>query len=709
VDGGMMSAAADKPLPKGKAAEIVKEVRENLQHAWDYERDNRREAAIDLQFLAGDQWPEQVRIERERDKRPMITINRLPQFVRQVTNDIRQSDLAIKTSPVDDRSDPKLATVFNGLIRQIQYQSSATYVYATAAEHQVSCGIGWFRITTEYTDDTTFNQEIRIKTIPNPLSVYCDPAAVEVDRSDANWIIVTQDMPAKAFKAQYPKASVQEIEAPTDHTSSLHWFNEENIRIAEYWRKKPVKRTLALTPEGETVDVTDIPAEMRRMMGVDQMRQRVVNTHEVEMLLVSGAEILGGPYKWAGKHIPIVPVIGGEVPLEKQRYRFGMVRFARDPQQLYNFYRTASAESIALAPKAPYLATPDMIGPFKSQWDTANIKNRPYLLYSPDPQAPGARPMREHPPETPAALMNEAERASEDMKATTGIYDAALGAKSNETSGRAILARQQEGDVSNYHYADNLERSLHYAGRILIDLIPKVYDSDRIVRVMGDDDEENFVPINKVIYGYDGLPVVMNDLSTARFDVRVSIGPSYSTKRQEMAVSMLEFLKISPDAAPLIMDLVAKNMDFPGAEEISKRLKNTVPPNVLADPDDPESQPPPPPDPMDDPTVRVELEYKTAQARKAMADAMKAEMEAAQMQQMAIQPQVIEPEIIDPRDEAIKDAQARKAMADAAMAELGVQNYQPPVPPQGGPGVDPSQLPAAPVDAYSPPDMGATQ
>jgi hypothetical protein len=176
-----------------------------------------------------------------------------------------------------------------------------------------------------------------------------------------------------------------------------------------------------------------------------------------------------------------------------------------------------------------------------------------------------------------------------------------------------------------------------------------------------------------------------------------------------MAVSMLEFLKISPDAAPLIMDLVAKNMDFPGAEEISKRLKNTVPPNVLADPDDPESQPPPPPDPMDDPTVRVELEYKTAQARKAMADAMKAEMEAAQMQQMAIQPQVIEPEIIDPRDEAIKDAQARKAMADAAMAELGVQNYQPPVPPQGGPGVDPSQLPAAPVDAYSPPDMGATQ
>lgn len=696
--------------PKLKGRELVTDIRDKMQAAWDADRDNRREAAIDLQFLAGDQWPEQVRIERERDKRPMLTINRLPQFVRQVTNDVRQADLAIKTSPVDDRSDPELSRVYNGLIRQIQYQSSATHVYAGAAEHQVACGIGWFRVATEYTDDTTFDQEIRIKLIPNPLSVFCDPGAVEMDRSDANWIIITTELTKDAFEATYPGKSAKEVERSSDYTSTVHWFSTDTVRVAEYWRKVPVKRTLALTPEGEAIDVTDIDKSMRGMMGIDQMRQRDVDMHEVEMFMVSGADVLSGPHKWPSKYIPIVPVIGAEVPLEKIRYRFGMVRFARDPQQLYNYYRTASAESIALAPKAPFLATPDMIGPFKSQWDSANTKNRPYLLYNPDPQAPGARPMREHPPETPAALMQEAERASEDMKATTGIYDAALGAQGNETSGKAILARQQEGDVSNFHYSDNLERALHYAGRILIDLIPKIYDSDRVVRIMGEqDDDEEFVPINRVIYQMDGTPVIMNDLGAARFDVRVSIGPSYSTKRQEMATSLLEFLKISPDAAPLIMDLVAKSMDFPGAEEIAKRLKNVVPPHVLADPDDPESQPPPPPDPMDDPAVRADVELKSAQARKAMADAMRAEMETAQMQQMAIQPQVIEPEVIDPRDDAIKDAQARKAQADAQMAELGVQNYQPPVPPQGGPGVDPSQLPAAPGDAFPSPDMGATQ
>lgn len=677
-------AAPEKKSSKKADRDFIKDVREKLQHAWEYDRDNRREAAIDLQFLAGDQWPEQVRIERERDKRPMLTINRLPQFVRQVTNDVRQADVAIKTSPVDNKSDPELSRIYNGLLRQIQYQSSASHVYATTAGHQVACGIGWFRILTEYTDDTTFDQEIRIRAIPNPLSVYCDPAAIEIDRSDANWIIVAQEMPVETFKAMYPHASVQEVEAPTDHTSSMHWFTEETVRICEYWCKKPVKKTIALAPSGETIDITEITQDTRRIMGVDQMRQRVVNTHEIEMTLVSGAEILAGPYKWAGKHIPIVPVIGDEVPLEKQRYRFGMVRFARDPQQLYNYYRTASAESIALAPKAPFLVTPKMIGPFKGQWDTANLKNRPYLLYQPDETAPGAMPKREHPPETPQALIAETERASEDMKATTGIYDAALGAKSNETSGRAILARQHEGDVSNYHYSDNLERALHYAGRILIDLIPKVYDSERIIRIMGDDDEEEFVPINRVMYGVDGVPQMVNDLSTARFDVRVTVGPSYSTRRMETANSVLEFLKVYPDAAPLVGDIVAKNLDFEGADDVAKRLKNAVPPQILADPDDPESQPPPPPDPMDDPTVRADVEYKQAQTAKALADAEKTKIETIRMATGADQPppEMPEPEPVDPYADAQGHAATMKAYAEAELARanadkarLDVEHY----------------------------------
>jgi hypothetical protein len=508
--------------------------------------------------------------------------------------------------------------------------------------------------------------------------VFVDPGAVEVDRSDAAWMMVTTEMPKEAFEAQYPDADAAGVDFSADYTSTLNWYTPETVRVAEYWIKKPVKRTLAQTPEGEAIDITEMPAPMRRLLGVDK---RVVDTHEVEMFMVSGAEVLSGPHPFPSKYIPLVPVMGAEVPLEKVRYRFGMVRFARDPQQLYNYYRTASAESIALAPKAPYVATPQMIGPFKQQWDTANRTNRPYLLYQPDPEAPGARPQREHPPETPVALMQEAVRAADDMKATTGIYDAALGAKSNETSGRAILARQQEGDVSNYHYSDNLERALHYAGRILIDLIPKIYDSERVIRIMGDDDEEEFVPINKVMYAVDGTPRMLNDLSAARFDVRVSIGPSYSTRRMESAASMLEFLKVQPAAAPVIGDLIAKNMDFPGAEEVAKRLRNLVPPQVLADPEDPGSQPPPPPDPMSDPSVRADVELKAAQARKAAADARKAELEAEQIAMAGVGPQVTETEIVSPAEQAVSEAGARKALAEARMAELAVEHYQPPAAP----------------------------
>lgn len=668
---------------------IVKEVRDRIQQGWEFDRDNRREAATDLAFTAGDQWPRQVRLERELEGRPMLTLNRLPQFVRQVTNDIRQADLAIKTSPVDGTSDPKLSDIYNGLLRQIQYQSSAVHVYANAAEHQVICGIGWFRITTEYTDDTTFEQELRIRQIANPLSVICDPAAVEVDRSDGNWTIVTSELPVEAFKEQYPDATVSGMDVSSDHQGALHWNTTETVRVAEYWRKVPVKKTLVQTPDGMAIDVTDMKPDMRRMLGVDQMPQRIVNTHRVEMYVVSGAEVLSGPHKWAGKHIPIVPIIGSEIALEKTTYRFGMVRFARDAQQLYNFYRTAAAESIALAPKAPYLVTPAMISDYLSEWQSANKKNRPFLPYTPDPAAPGARPMREHPPEMPAALMQEAQLAAEDLKSTTGIHDASLGAKSNETSGRAIFARQREGDVANYHFSDNLERALGYAGRILIDLIPKVYDSERIVRIMGEDDSEDFVPINKVMYGMDGVPQMINDLSTARFDVRVSIGPSYSTKRMETASALVEFLKTIPNAAPLISDLVAKSLDFPGADEIAKRLKNTIPPNILADPEDPNSQPPPPPDPMQDPTVRAEVELKQAQAEKAKAEAYKAQIEVAQLEQAGVQPQYVEPaEIENPHQGMMHEAEARKSMAGAQQAEhqaelarLNVQHFQPPQPP----------------------------
>lgn len=684
-------SAAPKAAKKG-GDDIVKRARECIEQAWQADRDNRRDAASDLAFLAGDQWPEAVRRERETAGRPMLTINQLPQFLRQITNDIRQTDLAIKVSPVDDHADTKLAKVYNGLLRQIQYQSSATHVYAAAAEHQCACGIGWWRVLTQYADDSAFDQELRIKLIPSPLSVYCDPAAVEPDRSDAMWMLVTEMVPREAFKARFPKAPEASVEIHEENAQSrIFWATTDDVRVAEYWVKQPYTKTLALTEAGETMDITGMkPEQMAFLPRI--VKQREQTCHKVVQYLVSGDDVLEGPHEWPGKHIPIVPAIGSEIPLEQRTYRYGLVRFARDPQQLYNFYRTATAEMLGLQPKAPYLATPAMIGKFKGMWDNANLANRPYLLYEPDANAPTARPERIEPPAMPTALVQEAQIASDDMKRTTGIYDASLGQRSNEQSGRAILARQREGDTANYHYSDNLERALQHCGRILLDLIPKVYDNERAIRILGDDDSEEVVRINQVLMGMNGENIVVNDLSAARFDVRVSIGPSYATKRMEAADSMMQFMQAYPAAAPLIGDLIAKAMDFPEADAIAKRLKNAVPPQILADPDDPESQPPPPPDPLADPMVRAELQTKQAQAHKATAEARKIELETMAM----FQAPMLQPEPPLPPVEQFAPPMPDQMMPDQPgpmdlPPELMQQGAVPPPPPEAGGG----QLPIA--------------
>jgi hypothetical protein len=540
-------------------------------------------------MLADDQWPDAVRRQREQDGRPVLTFNKLPQFVHQVANDIRQNPPGIKVSPVDDDTDPELADIYEGLIRHIEYQSNAADIYAMAGGHAVACGVGHFRITTDYAGDETFDQEIYIKRIPHPLSVIWDPESIEPDRCDAEWCIVNELVHKDTFEARWPKASPSSIDMPmseTDPEGGLFWRNDDFLRIAEYWRKKPTKKKIVQFADGSVVDVTKLSNNEIALINAQHeiINERSVSAFKVEQSLVSAVDMLEDITEWQGRYIPIIPVVGGEIPLDTKIFRYGLIRFARGAQQLYNFARTAAAESIALAPKAPLLATPEMIGPFKEQWDDHNTKQRPYLLYKPDPKAPGARPERIMPPDVPMALYQEAQLATDDMKATTGIYDASLGSRSNETSGKAILARQREGDVSTAHFVSNLNISLVHAGRILVDLIPKIYDTERAVRILGEDDTESVVKINhQVISPETGKPILVNDLSQGRYDVRLRVGPNYTTKRIESAESMLAFIQAYPPAGAVVADLVAKNQDWPGADEIAERLKRTIPPQVLGE------------------------------------------------------------------------------------------------------------------------------
>ena len=572
--------------------DIVKEAREALRASWEYDRDNRREALEDLRFTAGFQWPDAARSARA--NRPMITINRAAQFVSQVANPIKRTMPTIKVTPVDDRSSDDLQEIYNGLLKQIQYQSSASHVYGQAIQHAAACGIGWWRIATDYVDDEGWDQEIMIKRIPNPLSVYPDPGSQEADRCDMTFCIVSEMHPTTAFKKRWPKASQTSIDVTSDGFGTFSWNTGDQVRICEYVKREQVKRKITLLENGMTVDLSQLPHGIP--LPARPIREREVTTYRVTSTLVSGAEQLAETHVLPGKWIPIVPVIGNEVPLERAVYRHGIIRFQREPQQLHNLFVSTVAESLGQAAKSPYLATPKQIGRHKALWDSAATTARPYLLYDPDAEA-GGPPQRIPPPEFPAGAMQFAEILADDMKATTGIYDASLGARSNETSGVAIDARKQQGADSTFNYIDNLEHALDHTGRIIVDMIPLVYDSQRVLRIIGSDDQETEVPINHPTMAMDGVPMLLNDLSAARFDVRVTVAPDYKTRRAEVVANLMDLAQKLPQVGMAAPDLIAKNMDFDGSDELAERLKLMLPP-AIQQANNPQPQGPPSPDPM---------------------------------------------------------------------------------------------------------------
>ena len=380
---------------------------------------------------------------------------------------------------------------------------------------------------------------------------------------------------------------------------------------------------------------------------------------------MSGGEVLDGPNDWAGKFIPIVPIVGGEVPLDDKVVRYGLVRFARDPQQLYNFWRSAAAEAIALAPKAPFLATPKQIARFKGQWDSHHTVNRPYLLYEPDPEVPGGKPQRELPPPVPAAFLQESNIASDEMKATTGVYDASLGQRSNETSGRAIIARDHQGDVGTYHFMDNANASLTYAGRIIVDLIPKIYDNERTIRLHTEEHEDpRFETVNQVQMSHDGQPMIKHDLSLGNFDVRVKLGPNFATRRMEAADSMIKFIQAVPQAAQVAGDLIAKAMDWPDAEKLAERLARLVPPNILG-----EDAPQPTPQQAQEQQAQAQKQTQMEQMQMQSAQADIAHKQAS-AQKLGADAQLKQ------ADTVLRQAEAAIAQIHAVLAQHGINVNQ---------------------------------
>ena len=572
--------------------DIVEEAKEAFESVQEAEEENRENANADIRFARlGEQWDESDRNKRARDGRPTLTINRMPAFIRQVTNDARLNTPSVKVHPVDDSADPECAEILNGLIRNIQISSNADEAYDTALIDAVTGGFGYFMIDVDFAYNDTFEQDILVKRIANPFTVYGDPRSTGADSSDWNSAFITDMMSRKDFEEEFPEAEAVHWDEDFEADNDLDWITEESVRVADYWKRTQVDRPIVLLSNGEIVD-EEVYGENKDyfdIQGIQVENERTVKSWKVKRYTLSGKEVLE-EIDWPGMYIPIIPVYGEENWVDGKRYFKSLIRDAKDPQRIYNYWRTASTELVALAPKAPFIGPVGSFDEDGDKWATANTESHPYLQY--DGQiAPQRQPFAG----PPAGALQEALNASDDMKQVLGMFDASMGAPSNETSGRAIMARQREGDVSTFHFIDNLNRAIQHAGKIMLDLIPHVYSGERIVRVLGEDEKPENVQVNQPIPMMDeqGQPMMddmgqpqarIYDLTKGKYDLVVRSGPSFTSRREEAATQMMELLRVFPEAAPIIGDIFARNLDWPGADEISKRLEKIT----QGEPEDPE-------------------------------------------------------------------------------------------------------------------------
>lgn len=680
---------------------IVEEARERAQYGHEYWFDQHVEWKADVVFLGGEQWDPKARAQRVDDERPILTINTMPQYVDQVMGDILQnrpsihvsaSDSdggSIKVASKDGITNYTLAEAYEGIIRNIEYVSNAESHYDTAVQHAIESGMGWLRVYSRYCSGPTWDQEIVIGSVRNRWAVIMDPDAQEPDMADAGWGFVFRDMLHKEYKKRYPDASLDVLADTSVYGTSekrLAWSTTTKIKVAEYFRREAMQREVLQLTNGNVVWADELKGEREnedgkkvkfnvldelKAEGIDVHASRKIDTYKVLWCLMSGKEILEKETVWPGETIPIIPVAGKRLDLEDGSLYRGLIYHAKDAKRADNYYISAAVERIGMAPKAPWVLYADEIEGHEAQWNQANKKNFAYLLIN--PTANGTRPQRTDPAPMPAAELQMSALMTDRVKSTIGMYDAALGNRSNEQSGRAILARQKESDTSTFAFSDNLTKAIRRVGIICTEVIPKIYDGERTVRLRDRAGNSDWVEFNKTVIDNDtGEKVIVNDIRAAKMDVIAKAGPSYNTQRAEAAEAMLEFVRVVPQAGQVILDKIAASMDWPGADDIARRLIKMIPQNFLTEREIADNNiTPPEPTPAEAAELKKhEGVIKAAEATMAMADAKieEAKVILAKLTSMAE----------DGGDQQVQ--QIRDIVAETLAEVLAAANQQTPAP-----------------------------
>ena len=588
---------------------LFEEIRANFKRCEDWEATARQNYIEDLKFGNGDarnlwQWPDDVQKARRvpGSQKPMLTVNKTQQHCLQIINDARQNKVGIQIRPVGGAATEKAAELYEALIRGIEYRSNATLAYEAAMYHAVFGGIGYARVHVDYVDEDSFDQDLFIKRVSDPLTIYLDPDIQEYDGSDARFGFVFEDLPRKEAEAKYRRYKPAFSDTPVDGSDG--WCGKDKVRVCEYFWRTEKTDTLIALPDGSTIRKSELPGGAYEAMTAEaeaaglELRERPIVDQSVEWCKVIGNTVVERR-PWLGKYIPIARLVGQETVIQGQMDRKGHVRALLDPQKMYNYHSAGSVEFVALQTKSPWLASARAIENYTEQWTEANVKNAGVLVWNDIDEAGNSvpPPQRIAPPPPAAGHIEGMQVAQQEMMLVSGQYQAMMGAPSNETSGKAINARQRQGDNATYHFIDHQASMIRFLGRILLDLIPKVYDTKRVVQVLGRDDKRFKIAVDPqapqsaehhadpadMDFDAETVAAVLNP-SIGKYDVISDQGPSYATQRQEAFNAFSQILQQQNGAWQVVGDLWAESADFPGSKKLAERLRKLLPPAAKGGP-----------------------------------------------------------------------------------------------------------------------------
>ncbi len=564
-------------------ADILKEATDRFTSVYEDDGENRRAQLEDTKFVyvAGAQWDSTIRTNRTQWKEPCLEFNQLPQFVNEVVNDARQNRPSIKVHPANGQASKEVAEIQQGLIRGIEYDSQAEAVYDNGIQGGVVGGRGWWYVDSEYESATSFNQKIVIKPILDPTMVRASMDYQQPDGSDRNFVFVVESLERPDFEKQWPKAEPSSFE-DAENT----WKDgKDRIYVARYYRRVCSYRTLVKMSDGAMGWKDEMP---KPPDGVFQIAEREAEVYKIQWFRIAGGNQILERGTWPGEIIPVVCVPGEDMLVEGKRIYQGLIRRMRDAQSMYNFGMTAQAISLALTPRAPWVAAVEGIEDYMQIYKDANVTNVGVLPYKHlDKQGNVIPP----PHRTERSMADQGwitwtQQMQGMLKATAGIYENSLGQKSQEVSRVAIVAKEKQGDKATFHYLDNQNRAIALTGRIILPAIPVFYDTERIVHIIGPDDVRKMVIINQ------GTPdagnpleaIRLNDVSKGEYAVVVETGPGYTTARQEASTIMTDLAQNAkdPGSAAVLSYAALKNADFYGSEEVLDMLKLTLPPPIQA-------------------------------------------------------------------------------------------------------------------------------